>query len=130
MSSWTILHALTGISYSPKLYQISLAPKINQRNFQSFFITKSAWGKISQKITQKMLTCSITISYGTLKLSSIKIDLKDDFKDVKISKSVVISEGKYQDVGVTQIFNGSIIEILFDETLNLNEKDQLRLEFE
>lgn len=130
MSSWTLLHALTGISYSSKLNQLSISPKINQRDFQSFFITNSAWGKIFQKITQKMLTCSITISYGTLKLSSIKIDLKDEFIDVKISKSVIISEGKYHDVSVTQIFNGSIIEIVFDETLNLSEKHQLRLEFE
>lgn len=130
MSSWTLLHALTGISYSSKLNQLSLSPKINQRDFQSFFITKSAWGKISQRITQKMLTCSITISYGTLELSSTKIDLKDEFKEVKISKSMVISEGKYQDVGVTQIFNGSIIEISFDETLNLNEGHQLLLEFD
>ncbi len=130
MSSWTLLHALTGISYSSKLNQISLSPKLNQREFQSFFITKSAWGRVFQKITQKTLVCSIAISYGTLKLSSIKIDLKNDFKDVKISKSTIISEGFSQDVSVTQIFNSSIIEISFDEPLNLNEKDQLRLEFE
>ena len=43
---------------------------------------------------------------------------------------MIISEGKYQDVSVTQIFNGSIIEILFDESLNLNEEHQLLLEFD
>ncbi|TES96308.1 MAG: hypothetical protein E3J90_08320 [Promethearchaeota archaeon] len=130
MSSWTLLHALTGISYSPKLNQLSVSPKINQRDFQSFFITNSAWGKISQNISQKTFICSITISYGTLELSSIKIDLKNEFKEVKISKSTIISEEYSQDVSVTQILNDSIIEILFDETLNLNEKHQLHLEFE
>ncbi len=130
MSSWTLLHALTGISYSSKLNQLSISPKINQRNFQSFFITNSAWGKISQKITQKMLICSITISYGTLELSSMTIDLEDKFKEGKISKSMLISEGKYQDIGVTQMFKGSISEISFDETLNLNEGHQLLLEFD
>ena len=130
MSSWTLLHALTGISYSPKLNQLSISPKINPRDFQSFFITNSAWGKISQNISQKTLICSIAISYGTLELSSIKIDLKDEFKEVKISKSTIISEEYSQDVSITQIFNGSIIEILLDETLNLNEKHQLHLEFE
>jgi hypothetical protein len=130
MSSWTLLHALTGISYSSKLNQLFISPKINQRDFQSFFITNSTWGKISQKITQKMLTCSITISYGTLELSSITIDLKNNFKEVNISKSMLISEGKFQDVSVTQIFNGSIIKISFDESLNLNEGQQLLLEFD
>jgi len=130
MSSWTLIHALTGISYSSKLNQFSISPKINQRNFQSFFITKSAWGKISQIITQKMLICSITISYGTLELSSIRIDLTDEFSDVKISKSMLIFEGKYLDVSVMQELKGSIIEISFDESLNLKEGQQLRLEFE
>ena len=130
MSSWTLLHALTGISYSSKLNQLSLSPKINQRNFQSFFITNSAWGSVYQKITQNMITYSLTISYGTLELSSVTIDLRDESKDVKISKSTVISEGKYQNVSVTQILKGSIIEISFDETLNLNEGHQLHLEFE
>jgi len=130
MSSWTLLHALTGISYSSKSNQLTISPKINQRDFQSFFITKSAWGKISQIATQKMLSCSITISYGTLELNSITIDLKEEFKEVKISKSVYISKGKHQDVSVTQIFNGSIIEISFDESLNLNEGHQLLLEFD
>jgi len=109
---------------------LSISPKINQRNFQSFFITNSAWGKISQKITQKMLTCSITISYGTLELRSITIDLEDKFKEGKISKSMLISEEKYHNIGATQTFKGSISEILFDETLNLNEGHQLILEFD
>ncbi len=130
MSSWTLLHALTGISYSSKLNRLSLSPKINQRDFQSFFITNSAWGKVYHKITQKRLKCSIAISYGTLELSSITIDIKGEFKELKISKSIVISEGKYQDVIVKQIFKDSIIKISFDESLNLNEKRQLRLEFE
>ncbi|MHA1509199.1 MAG: GH116 family glycosyl hydrolase, partial [Promethearchaeota archaeon] len=130
MSSWTLLHALTGISYSSKLNQLSVSTKINQRDFQSFFITNSAWGKISQKITQKTLTCSITISYGTLELSSIAIDLKDIFHEGKISKSTVISKGKYRDIRVTQIFKGSIIEISLDENLILDEGHQLLLEFD
>ena len=130
MSSWTLLHSLTGISYSSKLHQLSLSPKINQRDFRSFFISNSAWGNVYQKIAQNMFTYSITISYGTLELSSITIDLRDETKEVKISKSIVISEGKYQNISVTQMLKGSIIEISFDETLNLNEGHQLHLEFE
>jgi len=43
---------------------------------------------------------------------------------------MITSEGKYQKVSVMQIFNGSIIEISFDETLNLNEGHRLLLEFD
>jgi len=50
--------------------------------------------------------------------------------EVKISKSILISEGTHQDVGVKQVIKGSIIEISFDESLNLKEGQQLRLEFD
>ncbi|MHA1509486.1 MAG: hypothetical protein ACTSO6_12370 [Promethearchaeota archaeon] len=63
-------------------------------------------------------------------MSSIKIDLKDEFKEVKISKSILISEGTHQDVSLKQVIKGSIIEISFDESLNLKEGQQFRLEFE
>ncbi len=55
---------------------------------------------------------------------------RNKFEDVKISKSILISEGTHQDVGVKQVINGSIIEISFDESLNLKEGQQLRLEFD
>jgi hypothetical protein len=68
-----MLHALTGISYSTKFNQFSIAPKINRSNFQSFYITVSAWGTISQQILPEGMEFRISISYGELLLKSIQL---------------------------------------------------------
>ncbi|MHA1885996.1 MAG: GH116 family glycosyl hydrolase, partial [Promethearchaeota archaeon] len=51
MSSWTLLHALTGVDYSIGLRKFKVAPKINAENFAAFFISGSAWGQIAQQFS-------------------------------------------------------------------------------
>ena len=47
MSSYSLLHALTGISYSAATRTLELAPRLPQAGFRSFFCTAQGWGMLS-----------------------------------------------------------------------------------
>ena len=83
MSSWTLLHALTGISYSTILKQFELSPKINPENFKSFFVTGRSWGEVSQQITANGVVFTISVAHGELEINSFKFTPKFGFKPIK-----------------------------------------------
>jgi uncharacterized protein (DUF608 family) len=129
MSSWTLLHALTGISYSMELHQLSLAPKINQQNFQSFFITYSAWGSVKQQITEEGLIFTLSISYGSLQLQSIQLLSSDTDKISEIHSCKIINfkENKITDAILNKKEIGFEVSFLKLIILKENQRIQIKL---
>jgi len=130
MSSWTLLHALTGIAYSVESNQLSLAPKMNEQDFQSFFITNSAWGFVRQKVEENRIIFYISISFGELMLRSVRLACNYPNEVNKIQSCKIINSEEI-------IINDTIIkakdtmnEIFLLEPIILKENQKLEIKLE
>jgi uncharacterized protein (DUF608 family) len=129
MSSWTLLHALTGIFYSTKLNKFSIAPKVNINNFKSFFITYSSWGTINQRVIEDKVVLSLSISFGELLLKSINLAQKEKIfiKEI-ISCIVVNSANKVVDIESKLNVSDSTLEVSFLKPIIIKENLKLQIE--
>ena len=130
MSSWTLLHALTGITYSVELNQFSIGPKINPSNFQSFFITNSAWGTVNQQVTEEMVLISLYISYGELPLKSIRIAFFDKIGVRKIKSCKIVNSEENIIIDANLNINDSILELFLLKPITLKENQKLQIQLE
>ncbi|WP_117879663.1 GH116 family glycosyl-hydrolase [Aureibaculum luteum] len=74
MSSYGAFISASGFTLNEPNGKIGFSPKINPENFKSAFITGNSWGTFSQTKTAKKLNSFITLTYGTLTLSSFDLD--------------------------------------------------------
>jgi len=74
MSSWGILNALTGMESDMYHKTLTFSPKINQDDFQSFFICGKAWGIFRQKRDKHGdIKFETEVLYGSLDGITIKV---------------------------------------------------------
>jgi hypothetical protein len=73
MSSWSLLLALSGYSYSAPLRELRFRPVINADNFRALYTTGSAWGSYAQKATSEKLDAEIRVEEGTLTLNTLRL---------------------------------------------------------
>ena len=129
MSSWTLLHALTGISYSPKLNKFSIAPKVNSNDFQSFFITNSSWGTVNQLVIEDKVVLSLSISFGELLLKSINLAQLEKILIREIVSCVVVnSANEVIDIESKLNVNNTLLEVSFLRPITIKENLKLKIE--
>ena len=91
MSSWGLLPALTGFSYSGVEKRLEFAPKINAEDFASFWSTGSGWGRFAQKAAgEKSADYMLDVESGSQALSSFTVTLPPSLKG-KEAKTVFVS---------------------------------------
>ena len=73
MSSWSLILALSGFSYSGVSQEIGFNPKIHQENFRCFWSCGSGWGSYSQKLKGKKATHKLSVEKGELRLKAIEV---------------------------------------------------------
>jgi uncharacterized protein (DUF608 family) len=71
MSSYALLLALSGFSYSAAEARIGFAPRIFEQDFRSFFSVGSGWGLFSQKRNGQEWELSLDIRFGSLTLKEL-----------------------------------------------------------
>ncbi len=79
MSSWGVLLALSGFTYSGPDGRIGFAPRLSPESFRSFWSTGSAWGSFEQSRTQTGLTAEVTVASGTLPLKEVELAAADSW---------------------------------------------------
>lgn len=76
MSSWGILLALSGFSYSSPEGRLGFSPAINQEDFRTFWSLGSTWGTYEQHLGQdKVFTCELRLEQGNFNLRELNIEL-------------------------------------------------------
>ena len=76
MSSWALLLALTGFSYSGVEQKIGFAPLIYQEEFRTFWSIGPAWGNYSQKlINENQLVAELHLAQGEINLRQFSLEL-------------------------------------------------------
>jgi uncharacterized protein (DUF608 family) len=85
MSSWGVLLALQGYSYSGPEMRLGFAPLVYPEDFRTFWSAGSGWGSYFQ-ITQeeKLLKAGISVLSGDLRLRELSLRLPPDFLGKKI----------------------------------------------
>jgi uncharacterized protein (DUF608 family) len=129
MSSWTLLPVLTGVNYTIGSKRFKLGPRMNAKNFATFFITGSAWGRVHQQISNNKVSSSFSVSFGSLEIKSILLEELGDLKLLKCHatlKETQDGEQEHLEVKFSKINSG--IEIFFTEEITLKEDSQLIIE--
>jgi hypothetical protein len=75
MSSWGVLLALAGISYSGPEMRMGFDPKMNADDFRTVWTAGSGWGTYSQKLAGKALSATLETRAGTIELRELDLTI-------------------------------------------------------
>lgn len=73
LSSWGVLLALSGYSYSGTAGRLGFAPAISPESFRCFWSTGSAWGSFEQSQSEAGLTAEVRVLSGALPLKELDL---------------------------------------------------------
>lgn len=92
MSSWSLVTALAGFSYSAPEKEIGFRPRVNRTNFRCLFSAGTAWGTYAQTAA----TGTIAVEGGALELKRIRASARrgDGETTIELEKPVRITKGE------------------------------------
>jgi hypothetical protein len=77
LSSWSLITALSGFTFSAPERRLGFAPRVNGRDFRCFFTAGAGWGVFSQRLDkERALTARLDVSYGEVRLR--RLDLRSE----------------------------------------------------
>ncbi len=121
MSSWSVLLAAQGFKYHGPKGIVGFAPKLQEKNFRSFFSTAEGWGSFSQKRGGNTQTNLIELKYGALRLKQLELEVPSaSLRDVKLELS-----GK--DFPFDRKISDSRLVITFPGPLNLKPGSSIKV---
>jgi len=85
MSSWSILTALSGFRYDGIEANLFLTPRHTPENFKSLFTGPEGWGSVRQVRSPKLQRNEIALVEGTLKLSTIHLEVRPEVTAARVS---------------------------------------------
>lgn len=114
MSSYGAFVAASGFKYhGPKAF-LSFDPKVNPEDFKSAFITAQGWGSFSQQRFEGKQENTITLSYGTLELSTLELFLENNSKkevSVTLNGKPILFNSKLSESKLTAEFKKVFLSI-------------------
>ncbi len=127
MSSWGVLLALSGYSYSGPAMSLEFAPKIYPDNFRTFWSAGSGWGGYAQKEEKgKAQKVELTIASGELALREFCFTPTPTLQ----AKKLVVLEGEAGGKSFMPVFkqDGSKIKVTWAKPLVLKAGEKLVFE--
>lgn len=122
MSSYGAFVAASGFTHHGPKGEIGFDPKITPGDFSSAFITGNAWGTFSQKRQGQGQDYTLTVDYGTLKLSKLKV--KGMRENMRLQAFTI--NGEIRKVALKK--NGTHYAVTWPgATLNKGDKIELQL---
>jgi len=127
MSSWGILLALSGYSFSGLTMSLEFAPKVYPEDFRTFWSTGSAWGRYFQKAEgKKGHKAGLTVANGELKLKEFCFTLPSSLQNKKVAALKGEAGGKDFKPVFSQ--EGSRIRVTWAQPMTLKAGESLALE--
>ncbi len=125
MSSWGILLALSGFSFSSPEGRLGFAPAINQEDFRTFWSLGSTWGAYEQRLGQdNILSCELKLEQGSFSLRELNIELPATASPVLKSASCSLG-GK--DIKPQVVSRGRKLSLKFRQPVQLRSGEVLLL---
>ena len=123
MSSYALLLALSGFSYSAPEKTIGFSPRISENYFNAFFSVGSGWGTYRQKFSRGKAKFTVEVKYGRLELKYVKlISGKISFKNMLVTLA-----GKQTDANRRQ--NRANITVVFKDPVTVKKGEKLNIVF-
>jgi len=127
MSSWGLLLALSGYSYSGPEMRLGFSPALEQEGFRTFWVTGSSWGDYSQKaMDARKLEARLKVANGELKLKEFFFAVPPPYQEKKVTSFKAFLRGKQLDVEAVK--NSARIILRWEKTAHLKAGDELLLE--
>jgi non-lysosomal glucosylceramidase len=127
MSSWAILLALSGYSYSGPAMSLGFAPKVFAEDFRTFWSTGTGWGAFSQKVeTGQGLKIELNVASGDQKLKEFHFELPPSLQTQKITALSGEAVGRAFEPLFSQ--DGRTVVVKWAEPIILNAGESLSLE--
>ena len=127
MSSWGLVLALSGYSYSGPDMTLAFAPKIYPDDFRTFWSTGTAWGGYSQKTDQaKGQKIEVAIAQGELPLKEFRFDRPESVSAKKLGAFKAEAAGK--PVKAAAVLEGKSVKVKFEPSVVLKTGEKLTLE--
>lgn len=121
MSSWSLVLALSGFSYSAPQQRIGFAPRVNEKKFCTFWSTGSGWGTFTQNVTSAGTTVKLKVTYGELTMRELNVG-----SSAKGQARVKLGASAPQpDAEVQQTREGS--RVTFEAPLTLRAGDEIEI---
>jgi hypothetical protein len=127
LSSWGLLLALSGFSYSGVDLRIGFEPKLSPEDFQSLWTTGSGWGSYSQKRTAgNALMVRLSAASGRLRLRELSFLLPPALRGKAVA-GVVGSLGKTAFRARPVVADGRVL-VTWDKPIVVQPGDDLTLD--
>jgi uncharacterized protein (DUF608 family) len=74
LSSWSLITALSGFSFSAPEGRLGFAPRVNARDFRGFFSAGAGWGVFAQQFSEERgLLARLEVRYGQVSLTRLDL---------------------------------------------------------
>lgn len=123
MASYGVFLAICGFKHHGPRGLIGFAPRLGAEDFRAAFITAEGWGSFSQRRMASKQTCQVQISWGTLRLNTIEIELSSEALRPRV---MVRHQGRLVAHDVEQ--KGSQVTIHLKKAIKLMAGEALRIE--
>ncbi len=96
MSSYGLLTAVGGFTFDKGAGRIGFAPRLNQRDFETFWALDGAWGTYSQRVKGAKVHIELKVLHGALKVRQIDLapELIGAREGVRLARPRVCRPGK------------------------------------
>ncbi|MBI3682579.1 MAG: hypothetical protein HY235_19550 [Acidobacteria bacterium] len=94
MSSWSLLLAWSGFSYSAPDKELRFQPRQGGDNFRCLYSAGTAWGNYSQRKTPKAVEVELTVEGGALDLAVLRFPFAGQKAKVSLEAETQIANGE------------------------------------
>jgi uncharacterized protein (DUF608 family) len=120
MSSWSLLHALSGFRWDGVQQSLTFAPLVEAHRFRGLFTAGTAWGTYEQRRTGRRLSLALTVHGGGFRLGQIRVRWSGRRPPARVR----VTRGP-KGIRINQ--SGGALELRFAEALALSAGDRLNL---
>jgi uncharacterized protein (DUF608 family) len=125
LSSWSLITALSGFSFSAPERRLGFAPRLNERDFRCFFTAGGGWGVFSQRLDKERgLAARLDVGYGEVRLRRLDLHGEAAWPRVVVASA---SGPELLPTGVTARAEGQTLRVDLGKEVVLAEGQTLAL---
>jgi hypothetical protein len=121
MSSWALLLALSGYRYDGVTQEMGFGPRINEKNFRSFWSCGSGWGTFSLRQENEATTARLELMRGRLDLKTMTLDV--------VSSPEATPRALVHGKSFPVAYSREGKRLKFELDVRLNERESLEISF-
>jgi uncharacterized protein (DUF608 family) len=120
MSSWSLLHALSGFAWDGVRGRLSFSPRLQPRRFRALFTAGSGWGIFEQRASANRLSVTLEVLGGSVRLGSLELAWPSGKPPARLG----LTDGP---PGAEIERRGTVLDVSFTQPVPIEEGERLTL---